>query len=411
MKSVVRIATASTLSTVTLLAAVACADRSTEPGARLKPTAPSYAVAVAEMSRIALQDTDGDGWLELDRVCDVFIGDPAVDPVDGVPQRYEHQVVVDVPAGSRIKIVGAAGMDGKLFTCDAVDRDADGNPILDANGNQQPVIDPVTLHAAKGDAFQINTADVTVDLNGYSITVSPAFGEDPAFENLGVQLAGDRVTLTNNSSDVSKIFGFGHNVDIEALSPTVQGYRYNAAGERDPNGDVYNLETKGGFGIRLSSGTMKIDQVKSVNVDDQVDGQGFEARRISSGFLTVSNSYFAGGAEGAFLREVSGVTLTNNYVSGVTGPGIATRQAISSTARPIKLVGNKVDNSAQGIVWGRDSRNNGGLTISGNTITRYATCGIARSSRNTTIAPLTLASIAAANTFDRTTQQTCTIAD
>ncbi|MFN2564252.1 MAG: right-handed parallel beta-helix repeat-containing protein [Gemmatimonadaceae bacterium] len=419
--SVTKKAAAATLAAVTLLGAAAC-DRPVESVSGLKPVGPNFATALAEgeaMRRIVLTERDETGAYLLNRVCDVFIGEPVVDPVDGAPQRYDHQVVVelpaDAPANPTIKLVGDAAMQAsgsKLFTCDAVDRDADGNPILDANGQEQPVIDPVTLHAAKGDAPQVTTNGVTLDLNGYSITVSPAFG-DPgkeAFENIGVVLAGEDQTLTNSANEVSKIYGFGHNVDIEAVRPKVLGKRWDGDGDPTTVDWVYNIETRGGFGIRLSDGPALIDQVKSVNLDP-VEGQGFEARRMSSGILTVTNSHFEGGTEGAFLREVSGVTFKDNYVSGRSGPGIATRQAVSTSTRPIQILGNTVVNSTVGVLWGRDSRNNAGLKIEGNKISQYTTCGVGRSSRNTTIAPLTMAGIAAVNTFDRATAQTCTIQD
>ncbi|HVE80021.1 MAG TPA: right-handed parallel beta-helix repeat-containing protein [Gemmatimonadaceae bacterium] len=407
-----------------IIGLAACGDQPTDVSSARAPRGPSLATALPPGEPLPEypatyvgDDVDGRPMYELDRVCDVFIGEPVIDPADGAPQRYTHQALVRVPPGAKIKLVGDAAMQesgSKLFTCDARDPD---DPT-------QPVIDPVTLHAAKGDAPSINENGVELDLNGYSITVSPAFGEDPAFENIGVVLAGDDVTLTNSAdadaagNGVSRIFGFGHNIDVEAVRPTVQGRRFDADGDPATVDWIYNLETQGGMGIRLSAGPMRFDQVKSVNLDP-VAGGGFEARRLLSGILTVTNSHFEGGTEGVFLRELQGVSLLNNYVSGGSGPAISTRQAVSTTGRPIIIRGNTVDNSAQGIVWGRDSRNNtGSLKIDGNFVTRYRTCGIGWSTRNATIAPLVLndatrptLSLAHLNSFDRATQQTCRLAD
>jgi hypothetical protein len=409
MQFATRKAAASAMTTVALLTVAAC-DRSMEPTAvGFKPTVNfATAVADADVPRITLS-LDADGTYHLDRVCDVFIGVPAVDPADGAPQRYAHKLIVELPADAGpnpvIKVVGDAAMQAsgsKVFTCDADDPDIEG---------LQPVIDPITDHAAKGDGPTVTTDGVTLDLNGYSITVSPAFGTAyqiqnadgtitaGTFENLGVVLAGSNQTLTNSADvgaevdpatgrnvGVSYIWGFGHNVDVEAESPTVRG--------RIVNG-VYNLESNGGFGIRLSSGTMTIDAVKSVNNEDLDAGGGFEARRISSGFLTVSNSHFEGGAEGAFLREVSGVTFTKNYVASVAGPAISTRQARSLSGRPIVITDNVVGAGTTGILWGRESTSSGNLKIEGNILLNTG-CSIGLSSRNalSSISPYSLSSTA-----------------
>ena len=418
MQFATRKATASAMTAVALLTVTAC-DETMEPtAAGFKPTV-NFATAVdqAALDRITLQ-LDADGTYHLDRVCDVFIGEPVVDPADGAPQRYDHQVIVELPPNPGpnpvIKVVGTeATAPGKVFTCDAADRDADGALIPDLDGNPQPVIDPVTLHAAKGDGPLVSLDGVTLDLNGYSITVWPALGTTAripstttatgdttvSFENIGVVLAGSGQTLTNNVAATSKVYGFGHNIDIEADNPTVQGWRYAADGTRDVAGPHFNLEAVGGFGIRLSTGTMKIDQVKSVNNADLELGQGFEARRISSGFLTVSNSHFEGGAEGAFLREVSGVTFTKNYVASVNGPAIVTRQARSLTAtstreaRPMIITDNVVGAGTTGILWGRESTSQGNLKIEGNVLLN-ASCSIGLSSRNnlSSISPYSLTS-------------------
>jgi len=398
MQLVSRKVTASAMTTVALMMVAAC-DRSLEPTVRrFNRDAASLATAVdaSQLTHITLPQ-DADGNYLLSRVCDVFIGEPVIDPIDGAPQRYDHQVIVDVPVGARIKLVGTEAMgSSKLFTCDAVDRNPDGTPILDANGQEQPVIDPVTLHAAKGDGPLVTTNGVTLDLNGYSITVSPEMDIAAGFENIGVVLAGSGQTLTNSSTQVSKIYGFGHNIDIEADNPTVQGRRFAADGVTpDIAGPIFNIETRGGMGIRLSTGTMTIDQVKSVNNDDPIDGQGFEARRISSGFLTVSNSHFEGGGEGAFLREVSGVTFTNNFVASSNGPAIVTRQARSLAGRAILITDNVVGDGTTGIFWGRESTSSGNLRITGNILLNSG-CSIGLSSRNalSSISPYSLTSTA-----------------
>jgi hypothetical protein len=66
------------------------------------------------------------------------------------------------------------------------------------------------------------------------------------------------------------------------------------------------------------------------------------------------------------------------------------------------------NNLRSGLVWGRDSRNNSGsLVISGNKISQWSECGIRVATKGTTIAPLTVASLTSANTFDRTTTRVC----
>jgi hypothetical protein len=385
--------TASAFTALGLVATmVACSDQPTAVGGMRAPAGARRAVVVAEREHYVPPQDPVTGEYLLDRVCDVFIGEQVIVAPDLPPEKYAHQVVVDVPAGSKIKLVG----DAKTFTCNAEDPDVPG----------RPVIEPTTDHAAKGNGPEINTDGIDLDLNGYSVTVSPSATDlDPLYDNIGFLVTGSGVTLRNSAAvaadgvtGVSKISRFGHNIDIQAANPTLQGQIF---------GGVYNLETTGGMNVRLSSGTVKVDQVKSVDLDP-VAGQGFEIRRCGTSLSTITNSYFVGGTEGVFIRECSGVTFEGNFVSGQTGEGITTREAISTTARPIVIRGNTVfDNGASGIVWGRDSRNNGGLVISGNTLRNYGLCGIQQSTRNATIAPLTLASLAASNTFDRTTSRTC----
>ncbi len=144
MQSVRRMATAS----VTLLAGAVACDRSIEdPQTRgFKLTDPSFAVVVPEYNRHTPRQ-NANGVYLLDRVCDVFIGDPQFEAPE-IPQKYAHQTVIDVLPGSRIRVVGTPEMKragSKTFVCDARD------------DNGQPLIDPISLHAAKGDGPQIFT--------------------------------------------------------------------------------------------------------------------------------------------------------------------------------------------------------------------------------------------------------------
>jgi hypothetical protein len=311
---------------------------------------------------------------------------------------YEHQLVVVVPVGAKIKLVGDAAMQAsgsKKFTCDATDRDAQGNPVLDANGKPQAVIEPTTLHPARGDGPQINTDGVQLELNGYSIESKPSAADltgDPLLANISFFISGANVTLRNSSADVSLISRFGHSVDAQGVSTQILGQVVNG---------VYNFETTGGVALRNHSGTALIDGIKSVDLDP-VNGQGIIVRRCAAGSRsTVRNSYFVGGAQGAFIRECSGVTFENSFLgSNGSGDGLTTRQAISTAAEPIVIRGNTVQtNLLSGIVWGRDSRNNGGLVISGNKISTWGECGIRVAARTATIAPLTLTSLTAGNSF------------
>jgi hypothetical protein len=414
MKSVRTMAAAS----ITLLAGAVACDRQTETVTRrLTPTEPSFAVVVNEYARYTPRQ-NANGVYLLDRLCDVFIGDPVPEPGTAAPLKYAHQTVVDVAPGSRIRVIGTPEMNragSKTFVCNARD------------DNGQPLIDPNTLHAAKGDGPQIFTDGVTLDMSGYSITVSPALGEEPGFENIGISLLGSDQTLMNSSTvdvaaaddattgrkpGVTRIWGFGHNVDVEAVAnPTVRGRRYNDDGVTiNATGPVFNLETTGGMGVRLSGGLITVTQVKSVNLDP-IEGQGFEARRSLPGSRTVvSNSHFEGGAEGVFVREYSGITLLGNYVSGHAGPGISTRESFSTADARIIFRNNTVENSTVGILWGRESVNDAGLLISGNTISQFTTCAIGLSTRAAEIAPLTLGGIADVNTINGT-PRTCIVDD
>jgi hypothetical protein len=387
---------------------VACSDQST--GVRgLRPAGANRAVAVAARPTYT-PPQDADGTYLLDRVCDVFIGEQA--GLVPAPQMYEHQTVVVVPAGAKVKLVGDAAMQAggsKKFTCDATDRNADGTPNLDANGQPQAVIEPTTLHAARGDGPQINTDGVDLDLNGYSIESLPSAADltgDITLANIAFFVSGANVTIRNSAvvgadavTGVSTISRFGHSLDLQGVSSTIQGAKV---------GDVYNFVTTGGVALRNHSGVSLIDQIKSE--DPAVGGQGILVRRCAAGSKsTISNSYFVGASEGANIRECSGVTFENNFLgSNGQGDGLSTRQAISTAAAPIIIRGNTVANNLlSGIVWGRDSRNNGGLVISGNQVSTWGECGIRLAARNTTFAPLTVAGITSANTFASTTNRVC----
>jgi hypothetical protein len=399
--------TTSALSALGLLATmVACSDQPTATVRGIRPTTASRAVAVAERTRYT-PPQDAAGVYLLDRVCDVFIGEQVIVAPDPVPEKYEHQLFIDVPAGSKIKLVGDAAMQAsgsKKFTCDATDRNAAGEPVLDANGQPQAVIEPTTLHPARGDGPQINTDGIELDLNGYSVESFPSAADltgDPLFANISFFISGANVTLRNSSADVSLISRFGHSIDAQGVSTQILGQVV---------GGVYNFEVTGGVALRNHSGTSLIDGLKSVDTDP-VNGQGIIVRRCAAGSRsTIRNSYFVGGSEGAFIRECSGVTFENNFLgSNGTGDGLTTREAISTAAAPIVLRGNTVaSNLRSGIVWGRDSRNNNAsLVISGNKISTWGECGIRVSTRSTTIAPLTVTSLTTANTFDRTTTRVC----
>jgi hypothetical protein len=387
--------TTSALTAFGLLATmVACSDQPTAIGG-MRPTTANRAVAVTARPRYT-PPQDASGAYLLDRVCDVFIGEQV--GLVPAPQMYEHQLVVDVPVGAKVKLVGDAAMQAsgsRKFTCDATDRDAQGNAILDANGRPQAVIEPATLHPAKGDGPQINTDGVELDLNGYSIESLPSAADltgDITLANIAFFISGANVTLRNSATDVSLISRFGHSVDAQGVSTKILGQVV---------GGVYNFETTGGVALRNHSGTALIDGIKSVDTDP-VNGQGIIVRRCAAGSSsTVRNSYFVGGAQGAFIRECSGVTFENNFLgSNGSGDGLTTRQAISTTAAPIVIRGNTVENNLlSGIVWGRDSRNNGGLVISGNKVSTWGECGIRLATNKTTIAPLTVASVTAANSF------------
>jgi hypothetical protein len=399
---------APTLAALGLIATmVACSDQPTAVRG-MRPTTANRAVVVTARPTYTPPQDPATGEYLLDRVCDVFIGEQV--GLAPAPQMYDHQTVVVVPAGAKIKLVGTAAMQdagSKKFTCDATDRDASGQPILDANGKPQAVIEPTTLHPGKGDGPQINTDGIQLDLNGYSIESLPSAADltgDPTLANIAFLITGANVTLRNASADKTVISRFGHSIDAQGFSTQVLG---NVVGDV-VTGD-YNFEVTGGVALRNHSGTALIDGLKSVDTDP-LNGQGILVRRCAAGSSsTIRNSYFVGGAQAAFIRECSGVTFDNNFLgSNGSGDGLTTREAISTSAAPIVLTNNTVENNLlSGIVWGRDSRNNGGLVISGNKISTWGECGIRVSTNKTTIAPLTVASLTASNTFASTTARVC----
>jgi hypothetical protein len=397
------------VATASMVTLAACSDQPTTAVSGFHPVGAKLALAVATRPTFT-PPQDGDGTYLLDRVCDVFIGEQA--GLAPAPEMYEHQTVIVVPAGAKIKLVGDAAMQAsgsKRFTCDATDRNTDGTPNLDANGNPQAVIEPTTLHPARGDGPQINTDGVDLDLNGYSIESFPSAADltgDPQLANIAFFVSGANVTIRNSAdvdadgvTGVSTISRFGHSLDLQSASSTVRGKKV---------GNVYNLVTTGGVALRNHSGISLIDQIKSV--DDQVGGQGILVRRCAAGSKsTISNSWFVGASEAVFIRECSGVTFENNFISSNgLGAGITTRQATSTASAPIVIRGNTVvNNLASGIVWGRDSRSSSGLVISGNTVSTWGECGIRISTRNTTFAPLTVASLTAGNTFTTAGTRVC----
>jgi hypothetical protein len=405
MQYSIRIIPTSALALLGLATMVACSDQATTVSG-LRPSGPKRAVAVAARPRYT-PPQDADGTYLLDRVCDIFIGEQA--GLVPAPQMYEHQLVVDVPVGAKIKLVGDAAMQAsgsKQFTCDATDRDAQGNAILDANGQPQAVIEPTTLHPGRGDGPSINTDGVELDLNGYGILSQPSAADltgDITLANINFLITGTDITVRNSAvvgadgiTGVAKIERFGHSIDAQGTNVKFLGEVF---------GGVYNIQVSGGVSVRNHSGVTLVDKIRSEDLD-AVNGQGIVVRRCAAGSrTTISNSYFVGGSEGAFIRECSGVTFENNFLgSNGTGDGLTTRQAISTTAAPVILRGNTVANNLRsGLVWGRDSRNNGGLVISGNKISQWGECGVRLAAKNTSFAPLTVAGITAANTFDRTT--------
>jgi hypothetical protein len=224
--------------------------------------------------------------------------------------------------------------------------------------------------------------------------------------NIAFFVTGTNVTIRNSAvvgadgvTGVSTLSRFGHSLDLQGVNVAVRGQKV---------GEVYNFVTTGGVALRNHSGVSLIDQIRSE--DPAVGGQGIIVRRCAAGSKsTISNSRFLGASEAAFIRECSGVTFENNFLSsGGAGDGITTREAVSTTAFPIIIRGNTVANNLlSGIIWGRDSRNNGGLVISGNKVSQWGECGIRLATKGTTVAPLTVASITAGNTFASTTTRVC----
>lgn len=346
---------------------------------------------------------DGSRVYLLPKACDVLIGQEIL-PLADMPRRFAHQLLVDVPVGATIKLVDAGAepyrsmpgffppypnnssdetkptqithdpvntIDGgyRVFQCSAEDPENPG----------RPVVEPVTDHAGKGDGPQIHIDGVTLDLNGHGMFASPSATDlDPAYDNIGVVIGGSGVTLTNSApigtaskAGVAFITGFGHNIDIEADNAKVLGSRTGSDVDA-----TYGIETTGGLGARLSSGTLVIDKVKSVDMGPI--GQGFEIRRCVAGSTsTISDSHLVGFAEGAFIRECAGVTLQGNYISAPGGIGIATREAAGTTSFPNRLLGNTLRNATNtnaenGIVLESRSVN---FVIRGNVVDGFH-CGI-----------------------------------
>lgn len=397
-----------------VLGAAACADVPTESPAGADG-APQFATVLTKR-RPYTPPQDANGVYLLPKACDVLIGEPIVLPGDPVPTMYEHQLLVDVPPGSTVRLVPdpsarlprgvspdtmldetfTPAADGTVFGCDARDPD---DPT-------KTVIDPATLHPAKGNGIEINTDGITLDLNGYGIhSWVPVESFDSLQTNIGVAVIGSGITVTNtrvNGSDgkpvISRVTGFGHTVDMEAHNPTLRGLIVDHDG--DPSTpDEYNLFTQGFVTVRRFTGHAEVDAVKSVNLDP-IQGEGMLLRECGTATVTVKNSHFVGGATGVFIRECLGFTFEDNFVSSPGGHGIETREAFSAAGDPAVIRDNTIANTAlSGIHWGRDSRNLGDLTIVGNDISGWGVCGFELSNDNASISPLTLADIEAANTF------------
>lgn len=415
-------------------AASACGDRPTEarPSDTTDtrtpppPPPPPPPTAVAALTPYTPPRDPETGVYLLAKACDVLIGEAVVAAPDPRPTRYAHQLLVSVPEGATIRLVadplpgeaviGAAGgvprdeMIGRAFACDARNpNDPSGASI---------VVDPATGHPGKGDGPVINTAGVTLDLNGLGLTSRfPASAVDPLMENVGVAIAGPNVTVTSSSAvaadgrqGVSTISAFGANVEIAADGATLRGARTDHDADASTPA-VYNLETAGGI-VGVGASGLLVQTVKSVNLD-ALEGIGLELRRCAGGSTSVvADSHLEGGAGGVFVRECGGVTLERNFVSGHGADGIATREVVSTAANPVIIRDNVIEGSLSAIAWGRDSRNAGGLVISGNRLSGYTACGIRQSTRNASVSPLSLAELAAANVYTAgATDATCVRAD
>jgi PKD repeat protein len=415
-----RIAVASSM---LLWAAVACNDDSDTNTATGPIDGPSLAVAVQNRTPWrAPQDPSDPSTYLLPKACDVFIGEPspeAPEPggVVATPLKFDHQLLVvadytdngdgsfgitPIPSGSTVKLVrkadypgiewagahafpsgvtddelrepsspgfdkaGAVSEAGTVFACNAEDPDTPG----------QPVVEPVTDHAGKGDGPQVNSDGITFDLNGYSIQAFVSATDlNPAYDNIGVTLGGANGTIKNSSERVVWLSRFGHNLEAEAENPTLSGKR--------PNGlSGYGIETPGGVGVRLSSGTVTVEFIRSVDrTIDPVEGAigtGFEIRNCAGGSTSsIRNNYFVGSGEGVFIRQCSGVLLDGNTIGSPRGPGVVTREAVGRAGFPVSISNNTIDMKLlpelgvgpTGILWARASDN---PTITGNTITGFA---------------------------------------
>jgi PKD repeat protein len=359
-----------------------------------RPTAPRIGARPSAAIGVAARPTwtppqAADGTYLLPKACDVFIGEaPSLAP-DPDPTKYAHQLHVVVPAGAKVKLVRRSDYPNMTFAplptgIEADEPDASSRTFqCNSEDPQNPgywVVDPVTVHAGKGDGPQINTDGVTLDLNGFSIKAdargetllvpSPHTGP---MDNIGPSMGGARQTLTNSSTtDVSMISGFGHNIDVEADNPTVAG--------KEISPGLYNIEATGGVGVRLSTGTVTVTGVKSVDFTQEGGvpvGVGFEIRRCGArSTANIHHNHFVGSGEGVLIRECSGVNITDNFISSPGGVGVNTRQAVGTTAAPVRIANNTIDLAytgqslvgPTGIAWALASDN---LTITGNTIKNY----------------------------------------
>ncbi|HEX7051001.1 MAG TPA: right-handed parallel beta-helix repeat-containing protein [Longimicrobiales bacterium] len=400
--------------TLVVLGAGGCTDVPMQ-SRRAEVLAPRFATVITERVPYT-PPQDSTGAYLLPKACDVLIGEPAVEAGDPAATMYAHQLFVDVPAGSTVRLLpdttltlpagvehdvmlddtGTPAPGGTVFGCDARDPD---DPT-------QPVVDPVTGEPAKGNGIVVGTSGITLDLNGYGIrSWISAASFDPALEGVGIAVAGSGVTVTNSRVDgadggpvISVVSGFADNIDIEAENPTLSGLVVDHDG--DPaTPDEYNLVVAGSVRLRRFTGTATVNAIASVGPDPAA-GEGLLLRDCLSQSVTVTNSRFIGGAEGVFIRECSGVTFEDNFVSSPSGNGISTREAQSLATSPIVIRDNTIaDTGLSGILWGRESVNAAGLTIEGNDISGWGTCGFELGERDAEIAPLTLAQIEAANTF------------
>jgi hypothetical protein len=251
--------------------------------------------------------------------CDVIILAPGNLPLAG-------QTPVYASPGQTVKLYAdAAAATGGDFTC---------HVVMDATA-------PTGISAGEG--LIVQAPDITVDLNGTSLhsdadvfTLSGNLAE-----NHGIIVKENKVTLTNSSTQISKIDFFTVGASIAQISNAKLVGRQLTAPATDASGaitaaGVYNIQ----FGRTYFGAALKLDRViggsvssvSAVNVDpNNIESRGADAVRSQN--LIISDVDVEGVASGIRFRDTQDGRIEKSFACGpVMGPVEFARNVTNVTA-------------------------------------------------------------------------------